>query len=358
VVHHNSDIYGATEIFDGPAGMWTMGSAWISAQLIDLWRFNGDQQWLTRAWPVAKGAVEFVLDFLVEAPAGTAFPGSLVTNPSNSPENELRLPNGTKSQFTYGASMDLEIIRELFASSREAIAALHLDEKALLQRMEAAERRLPPLQISKRTGRLQEWIVDYEEAEPGHRHMSHLFAVYPGSQINPDATPDLYTAARASLDGRLAAGGGGTGWSRAWIINFAARFRDSTLFYDNVQALLKKSTLPNLFDNHPPFQIDGNFGGCAGIAEALLQSHLPADQGYRIDLLPALPKQWTDGSVTGLRARGGVTVDLVWKHSTLEHASLTADRDGAYTVRKPNGKTEQLALRAGVRTSVSLDPAQ
>jgi len=354
-LHHNSDIYGATEIFDGPAGMWTQGSAWVSAQLIDLWRFNRNHEWLERAYPLAKGAVEFVLDFLVEAPAGSACPGKLVTNPSNSPENELRLPDGTKSQFTYAATMDLEIIHDLFAAFREATYALGVKDEALLARMDEAERRLPPLQISKRTGRLQEWIADYEETEPGHRHISHLFGLYPGSLITAEGSPEFFAAARASLDGRLAAGGGGTGWSRAWIINFAARFRDPVLFYQNLLALLRKSTLPNLFDNHPPFQIDGNFGACAGIAEALLQSHIRTASGsYRLDLLPALPAEWGSGTISGLKARGGVTVEMEWKQGQLVSAWFTAVKDGTYSVRVAKGKTTDIVLRAGVRTVFTL----
>lgn len=355
-LHHNSDIYGATEIFDGPAGMWTLGSAWVSLQLVDLWRFNQDREWLARTWPLAKGAAEFVLDFLVEAPAGSACPGMLVTSPSVSPENTFRMANGETSEFTYAATMDLEIIRELFAACRETMNALGVQDEAFARRLDAAERRLPPLKVSPRTGALQEWIEDYEEVEPGHRHVSHLFGVYPGTVITREGSPELFAAARKSLDRRLAAGGGGTGWSRAWIINFAARFRDGALLGENLQALLAKSTLPNLFDNHPPFQIDGNFGGCAGIAEGLLQSHLRTREGdYILELLPARPPSWKDGEVRGLKARGGVTVDLQWREGRLAGAWFTADRDGSFSVRYGN-ETRLIALKRGARTLFAPSP--
>lgn len=352
-LHHNSDIYGATEIFDGAPGMWPLGSAWVSAQLIDLWRFNRDRSWLQRSWPLAKGAAEFILDYLVEAPPGSAVPGKLVTNPSHSPENTFKLPGGGDSEFTYAAAMDTQIIHDLFAACREAAAELGVDDEGLLARIEAAEKRLPPLQISAKTGRLQEWIEDYDEVEPGHRHMSHLYSLHPGNLITREGSPELFAAARASLDARLANGGGGTGWSRAWVMNHFARFGDGPRFHDSFAVLLRKSTLPNLFDTHPPFQIDGNFGATAAVAEALLQSHVRLSDGtYRIDLLPALPPEWADGSVQGLQARGGVTVDMEWQRGKLTGAWLTSQTPGRFTVRTADGALHELVLAGGKRTSL------
>jgi alpha-L-fucosidase 2 len=309
VVHHLTDPFGFTAPADGPQGVWPMGAAWLCEHPYEHYLFTGDKTFLAnRAYPLMKGAAQFILDFLVESPPGAAMSGKLVTAPSHSPENKFYLPNGQTSALTYGATMDLEIIHELLTNCIAASTTLDVDPDFRAQCQSALER-LAPLQISK-DGRLQEWIEDYKETDPHHRHTSHLYAVYPSDQINLSATPDLAAAAQKSLEARTDKGA--TEWSFAWRACLWARFLDGDHANQLLTELMSKDLYPNLFNKYPPFQIDGNFGATTAVAEMLLQS-----QSNEIRLLPALPKAWPNGKVTGLRARGGFQIDIAWKNNAL-----------------------------------------
>jgi alpha-L-fucosidase 2 len=329
VVHHNTDLAADACPTDRnlTATYWPMGGAWLSLHLHERWLFTRDPADLARAWPVLREAARFFLDFLSEDAQGR-----LVVSPSCSPENLYRLPSGAVSALCAGASMDSQIVERLFTAAERCAAALAV-EPAFAARCTAARARLPAPAVS-RHGRLQEWADDHDEVEPGHRHISHLFALHPGGAIDPVATPTLATAARASLDRRLAHGGGGTGWSRAWVTNFFARLLDGAEVHRHLTHLVANCTLPNLFDNHPPFQIDGNFGACAAIAECLVQSHRESEGLPEIHLLPALPPAWPSGSVTGLRVRGGGTLErLAWREGRLTEARLRAAPGSRFRVR-------------------------
>lgn len=321
VAHHNTDLWAdcAPQDIYPPASYWVMGGAWLCTHIWTHYMYTLDKEFLIEMYPVMREAVLFFHDYLVEQD------GLLVTCPSVSPENTYIMQNGISGCICSGATMDIEIIRDLMKEYLKASEVLGIEDDEV-RKTEEIIHKLPPLRVGK-YGQIMEWNEDYEEAEPGHRHISQLYALHPSHQITVDKTPELANAARKTLERRLSYGGGHTGWSCAWIVNLYARLGDGENAWKNLMKLYEKSTCPNLLCNHPAgdgyvFQIDGNFGALSGITEMLLQS----DEDRTI-LLPAVPKDWNCGSIRGLKIYGGGEIDMKWSNGNVTFVTIRASQN-------------------------------
>ncbi|MCM1313871.1 MAG: glycoside hydrolase family 95 protein [Prevotella sp.] len=323
VCHHNTDIWGDTAPQDMflPSTIWISGGAWLALHIFEHYEYTLDKEFLAEKYHIMKEAAEFFVSYLIENEDG-----KLVTCPSVSPENTYLTADGMKGCLCMGASMDTQIITVLFRNVIKSAEILGKD-KTFAKKLTGLLEKLPPIEIGK-YGQIKEWAVDYDEVEVGHRHISQLFALYPADLISPHKTPKLADAARATLIRRLIHGGGHTGWSCAWIANMWARLYDSRMVYENIKNLLAYSTSPNMLNKSPNFRIDGNFGGTSAIIQALMQS-----VDGEIILLPALPDEWENGHVCGLRAKGGFTIDIEWENGKLKSARITSDYDGECRLR-------------------------
>lgn len=332
-IHHATDLFGKTGVDAGIHwGMSPLAGAWLATHLWEHYLYTEDSVFLReKAYPIIKETTEFIESFLVKSPNG-----SLSINPSISPENSFLTKEG-RAEITHNPSIDIQVTREIYSAAIRSSEILNID-KNWSKKLQNTLKKLPEIQISKKYGIIQEWVNDYEEAEPGHRHISQLIGLYPFAQIT-SRTPEFFKAADATLTRRLSHGGGHTGWSRAWITALYARLQNKEKAYENIHALLAKSTLNNLFDTHPPFQIDGNFGGTAAIAEMLLQSHTDI-----IEVLPVLPNEWGEGSIFGIKARGNIEFEIIWRKGKLTYLRAKAARDKTVKV-KYHGKVIQVDLK-------------
>ena len=331
VAHHNTDIWRITGVVDfANAGQWPMGGAWLCQHLWEKYLYSGNKEYLASVYPLLKSASKFYQDFLIEEPTHKW----LVVSPSISPEN---IPEGHQgSALSAGTTMDNQLIFDLFTKTIKSAQILNKDPETIIE-LEKLKNRLPPMQIG-RYGQLQEWLGDWDNPDDKHRHISHLYGLYPGSQINPYTTPQLYDAAKTVL---LHRGDVSTGWSMGWKVNLWAHLldgnhankliKDQLTLVDPIARGEKGGTYPNLFDAHPPFQIDGNFGCTSGITEMLLQT-----QNGAIDILPALPDEWANGNISGLRAYGGFEVSIIWKSNNVQQIIIKSNLGGNCRIRVPN----------------------
>jgi alpha-L-fucosidase 2 len=356
MMHHLTNPFWRIAPADGTQGIWPMGGAWLCRHLWEHYQYSNDKAFLKqRAYPLMKSSAQFFLDFLVEIPQGMPYAGKLTTNPSHSPENAFEKPDGTQSMFTYGATMDIEIITDLFRNCMEAARVLGSKnqpfDEAFSRKLQEVLDRLVPVQVSKRTGKIQEWIEDYKEIELGHRHISHLYGLFPGEQITTSGTPELAVAAQKTLEARLKGNpnaaieeagnkypsfgsylnnNGGGNWQRAWLSALWSRLGNAEMAYDSHAKQITQILAPNLTGDRM-MQLDGSFGITAAMSEMLVQSH----EGF-IHLLPALPVQWNNGSVEGLRTRGGFVLGLSWENGEVKSVNLQSSAGNTCRLKLKN----------------------